>query len=203
MKRNVKTFKASEITEKQINQIKKIATSRYSKNIYHTYFEWMNMNTIKKSLRKHDYVALGEDWFLFYLVSDNEVQFCEWVAADNKENKTKQTLEMLSTFRKILIENKSKKFSAGCRHDTSYPFYQKLLEKGYIKQHSNIIDIDYCTAPPLVQHIADSPRVLRDFLAIKEIQENPNYLKYFLHQVNFTVTDKFVAKYSKKSKIKQ
>lgn len=202
MERCVKVFKACEVTKKQLKKIKKIAASRYNNEIYHTYFRWMDTDTFKAGVRENVDVALGEDWFLFYLVHDYRVEFCEWVASDNKKDKMRQVLEMLSTFRKILIENKDKNFSGGCRHDTSYPFYQKLLEKGYIKQRSNIIDIDYCTAPLLVQHIADSPRVLRDFLAVKEVRENPDYLKYFLHFVDFTVTDKFVSKYSKHQKVK-
>lgn len=203
MERSVKTYKSQEIDEEKLMRIKKIAASRCSEEIYNTYYKQINLTELQKALQKNGFISLGEDWFLFYEIYDEEVIFGGWVATDNKKNKIKQVSEMLNTFKTIFIKYKDKTFYASCRHDSSYRFYETMLQKGYLKHYYDIIEMDVDIAPPAIQPLNDFPPMLQHFLHIKEVRENPEYLKYFLHDLEFTVTDKFIDKYSKKPKVKR
>lgn len=51
---------------------------------------------------------------------------------------------MMNVLKRILYEYRNKRFTASMRHDTSYQFYSKMLQKGYLKEFSHTLDIDYC-----------------------------------------------------------
>ncbi len=205
--RSVKVYKGKEIDNEKIAKIKKIAKARYAKEIYDTTF--LSIDSIENfAYYLHDIpvedeiLVLGEDWFLCFTVSDNIVEFLEWVAVDNKSTKLAQSIEMMNVLKRILFECRNKEFHAAMRNDTSYQLYSKMLQRGYFKETSCTFDIDYCNgfAPEQVRNIYYNYPNINDFLNSDESKSHSEYLKYILHCLTFYVTDKFIDKYFKLTK---
>lgn len=205
----VNIYTGKEIDNKKIKFIKSIAEERYNEEIYKKYFA--NLNDRKDLARIHNVrpdsqsLALGEDWFLCFTETDYYVQISEWVALNN-ENKLKQTVEMLETLKQIFLKNKNKSFRADMRHDTSYPMYVKMIERGLFKEVSEEYIID--TAAPqefqdLKGSLMDTFDSMGDFLASEVAKQYTEYYTYILHHLKFYVTKKFSEKYNKQSELKR
>ena len=202
----IRIYKGNEISENLIQELKNIAQKKYSKDIYEEYF-W-GIKTIKDLCNLHstkmneEILVLGTDWFLCYKDSKFEIQFLEWVSLDNS-NKIKQTIEMMEFFKHMIINNKDKFFYASMRHDTSYKIYLILKHKGYFKQYKNEVIIDFVTPyqiQKIIERYKDQYESLDEFLANNETNIYDEYLKYFLHNVEFSITEKFIDKFGKKLK---
>ena len=202
----IRIYRGNKISEDLIQELKNIAQKRYSKDIYEEYF-W-GIKTIKDLCDLHstkmneETLVLGTDWFLCYKDSKFEIQFLEWVSLDN-DNKIKQTIEMMEFFKHMIINNKDKFFYASMRHNTSYKIYSILKQKGFFKQYKNEVIIDF-VAPYQIQNIIQKYKEeynsLDEFLASNERNMYDEYLKYVLHNVEFSITEKFVDKYDKNKK---
>ena len=196
--RSVNVYKGEEIDWKKISKIKEIASKRLAKDIYYTGFS--DIEDIDYLAYLHDIdvedeiLVLGNDWFLCYTITDNTVTFIEWVAEYNKDSKFAQSIEMMNTLKKIIMDNKDKEFIADMRHDSSYQFYLKMLEKNYFKEDTHSLDIDICNgfAPIAVINMKDNNSLIKKFLKSRKVRKHPEYLKYIIHCLTFSVTDKFI-----------
>lgn len=199
MSRTIKVYIGYEISEDVIARLKHIAKSRYDKRIYDDYYS--TIENIQELSFNHDLspereiIILGEDWFINYTISDSIVTFLEWVAIDNQDTKLKQTYEMMQSLKAILINNQDKQFTSDMRHDTSYQFYLKLKQRGFIKEDLHGIEYDICSAPEGVKYIDINYNTIEEFFESEEAKQHPEYYKFILHHLAFTVTDKFVKKY--------
>lgn len=206
MERKVKVYVGTEIDQDKISKIKTIASSRYVEEIYNCYFG--DIDNIEQLAYYHgvdindEILVLGKDWFIMYAVSKDKVVFLEWVASNCKEEKMFQTTEMLSAFKGVLLKNKKRMFESCLRHDSSYPFYSRMVQNGYFEEEYNYLAIDNCISPKEVKEIGEYYDCLKFVVESKESQKHPEYLKYIFHDVSFSLTDKFTSKYGKR-KIKK
>ena len=201
----VAIFKGKEIDKSKIEILKMIAYRRYTQEIYNGYFS--GIEDVYDLAFLHDVnfdmenIAIGTDWFLCYTESEYFVQISEWVSIDN-ENKIQQVVEMMSTLKKIFLQNKEKLFTADMRHDTSYTMYLKMLQRGYFKEFSHEYIID-CAAPSQVQDLKikfiDKFNNIEEFLANEFSNDYSEYFKYILHHLSFMISNKFIKKYSDSS----
>lgn len=206
MGRIIERFKGKEISEEKIAKIRTIASKRYSKAIYNS--SYWNVETIEDLAYLHDInvndeiVILGDDWFLCYTELDDEVTILEWVAVDNKEHRLIQSIEMMNTFNRILIQNKTKLFKASMRHDSSYQFYCKMLKKEFFNEQSHTLEIDNCYgyAPERLKYLEEEYSSLEHFLDSNEAKEHSEYLKFILHCLEFYITDDFSKRFIKLKK---
>lgn len=201
----VEIFKGKEISKSKIEILKSIAYRRYSREIYNEYFN--SIEDVKDLAYLHDVsidmenLVIGTNWFLCYTETDYDVQISEWVSIDIG-NKIQQVAEMMSTLKKIFLQNSDKLFIADMRHDTSYVMYLKMLQRGYFQEfrHEYIID---CAAPNQVQDLKikfmKKFNSIEDFLASDVSNDYTEYFKYILHRLSFVITSKFIKKYDKPS----
>lgn len=208
--RKIEIYNGKEIDKEKINKIKQIAADSYAIPIYESSYH--NINNIDQLAILHDvYVEdeiliLGEDWFLCYYVSENEVAFLEWVAISNVSSKFVQSIEMMNVFNSILFKHKNKRFIAEMRHDTSYQIYSKMLQRGYFEEENHTLDIYNCDGlePIAIKILEYSCKNLeyddshiKEFLKSTETLKHPEYLNYILHCISFQVTDAFSKRYAK------
>lgn len=198
--RSVEIFKGKEIDDKKITRLREIAEGRYDRALYDC--SYCGIETVQGLACIHgvkvddEVLILGQDWFLCYKVLDGAVIFLEWVALDNKDYKFTQTVEMINALQNIFLQHKDKHFIASMRHDTSYQFYLQTLQRGYFTELAHSVDIDFCNgfAPERLKYLEDDYQMLENFLNSKEADEHSEYLKYVLHDLKFSVTDKLVDK---------
>lgn len=79
------------------------------------------------------FITLGEDWYFIYRNNSGYIVIEEWGALRDTSEKIAQSVEMYNAFWQLFINNYDKKIKASLLQDTSYPFYLKLKENGYIK----------------------------------------------------------------------
>lgn len=197
----VEVFNGKEINKSKIEILKNIASRRYTKEIYIEYFsDIKNVSDLaylhNVSIGKEKLV-IGTDWFLCYTESDYHVQISEWVSIDN-EHKIQQVAEMMTILKKIFLQNKEKIFIADMRHDTSYGMYLKMAQSGFFQELSHTCIVD-CAAPNQVQDLKRKFKNIEDFLASDISYDYAEYYKYILHNLSFSITDKFIKKYGNPS----
>lgn len=194
----VEVFKGKYINESKIKILKSIVYRRYSKEIY-KYFS--NIKDAKDLANLHgeniedETLVMGTDWFLCYSEMNFFVQISEWVSIDNG-NKFQQVAEMMTILKEIFLQNKEKIFIADMRHDTSYKMYSKMVQSGFFQELSHKCIID-CAAPmDLVRKFRSKFNSIEDFLASDISNDYTEYHNYILHRIGFSITDKFIKKYS-------
>ena len=203
MARIIETFKGREIDKLKVAKIKKIAANRYTKQIYDSsYWSVENLDNLAfiYDINVDDIiVTLGEDWLLCYTISNDMVTFLEWIAVYNKNYKIIQSIEMMNTLKKVLVRYKEKCFKTSMRHDSSYQFYSSMLQRNYFEENSHTFDIDNCAgfAPERLKYLVDDYPSFEAFLNSTEAMEHPEYLKYILHDLEFSVTNKLLDKCAK------
>lgn len=201
--RTVEIYIGKEIDKEKITRIKQIAASRYASPIYKSYFSNINdLDDLHDIDINDEILILGKDWFLCCTVSRNTVAILEWIAIDDKKTKIIQSIEMMKVFKELMLQYKDKLFTAHMRHNTSYQFYLRMLEKGYFNECLHIIEIDACYGFEIerLKYLEYDYNRSEDFLNIPEFKEHPEYLTYVLHCLAFCVTDEFVNKYEKSKK---
>lgn len=204
--RRVNIFKGKEINNDVIARLKEITRIRYPEPVYNSCF-W-SLESVDNLAELHgvnveeEVLILGEDWFLCYGVFGNIVEFLEWVALNEPGTKFIQSIEMMKSLQQIFIQYSDKKFTTAMRHNGSYPFYQKMLQRGYFKEHSHTIDIDLCNgfAPEQLKYLDEEYLSLGEFLNSEEAKRNPEYMTYILHYLDFSVTNTFIEHCNKLTK---
>lgn len=204
--RKVDIFKGKEISNEIITRPKEITRIRCVEPVYNSN-SW-SLESVYNLAELHginvedEILVLGKDWFLCYRISENTVEFLEWIAQNEPETKFIQSIEMMKSLQKIFLQHKDKKFTTAMRHNGSYPFYLKMLQRGYFKELSHTIDIDICNgfAPERLKYLEEEYSSLENFLNSEEAKNNPEYLTYILHCLDFNVTDTFVKRCMKLAK---
>lgn len=201
--RKVNIFIGKEITDEKITKIRDITKTRYSHPVYDSTY-W-SIENVEQLAYLHDInveneiLVLGEDWFLCYTVSENTVEFLEWVSLNEPGTKFAQSIEMMHVLRRIFMQHSDKIFSTSMRHNGSYPFYLKMLQRKYFKERSHTVGIDFCNgfAPERLKYLEGDYKSLENFLTSEEAQNHPDYLTYILHCLTFNVTETFVEQCKK------
>lgn len=77
-----------------------------------------------------------------------------------------------------------------------------MLQRGYFNELSHTIDIDNCNgfAPERLKYLDEEYSSLDEFLNSEEAKQNPKYLTYILHCLDFSVTDTFMERCMKLTK---
>lgn len=206
LRKQVEYYNGKEINRKVLNRINLIDLKRIKEGI--TQFSMERVKSLKKICKEHEtdpedeHVILGEDWYIVYTnISDMEIEIKDWVAINNVENKLNQTMEMFNALKKILLEHENCNIYGMLRHSTSYPFYKKLLDEGYIEESVDIIDFDDYL--PKLEEIKQ--KILTDYDSIEDYLADPNRDRYegsamedyIYHEVSFNVTESFKNRYKK------
>lgn len=205
--RTIKILKGKEINEEAIAKIREITKLRYAEPVYNSsYWGIEDLNTLAELHGvepNNEILVLGEDWFLCYSYTENIVEFLEWVALNDIDNKFAQTLEMMRVLKNILIQNKEKKFTTSMRHNGSYPFYINMFKRGLFQELSHSYDIDICHgfAQERLKYLEDEYTCLSNFFNSEEAANHPEYLTFILHNIDFIVTDIFIERYAKTKKL--
>ena len=204
MREQVKHYQGKEITKEVIRKMNLIELFRQKEGL--TTFTIENIDTLEELCDYHDTnpeqenVIIGEDWYLMYTTYNYELEIQEWISLNNVKDKLIQTMEMFNWIKKVLLENKDKIIYATLRHSTSYNFYKLLKEKRYIHQINKYIDI----ADDIPEDLLSIIENRNEFISLerflnKEKKEILNDLPDFIyHSVEFTLSNKFIKKYTKK-----
>lgn len=183
-----KKYIGDEIGYFEIMLIKTIAVNRYDKAIFDYYYkEISSLQDLAAKLgieANNINLVLGDDWFIMYEDIDGIVTFIEWIALEIKGRKLSQAVEMSNALNIILEQNKDKEFIASMRHDTSYQFYQKLLQKKYIIELFHSLSIDW--AEPNNLSLDDCEEIVKYFPNNENLYD-AEFLKFVFHNINFKV----------------
>ena len=131
----IKKLTGFEITSKDIIHTNKIIKTRIPKK---EYYDIKNVTTIELLAEYYDTsvhtlnLIIADDWYLLYESEEDRIDLLEWYSLKNAKMSMKRTIEMLSTFKEILIENKNNLFYAEMIHTTSFKLYSFLQEKGLL-----------------------------------------------------------------------
>lgn len=201
--RKITYYQGKEITEKVLNEINKIARERYDERTLEQREEGMSPLTNgylwNNTSRQEENVILGEDWFITYADKKNEIEILEWVSLEKVSNKLEQTIEMFTEIKKILLLSKDRKISAYMKHLTSYPFYEKLLEKGYFEEIHNYPQIEHGIiegSKEDIQEIVKKYGSLYEYLKSHN-KEYQHLEQCIYHDTTFRITNKFIKRYQK------
>lgn len=187
-----KLYKGKEISYFDISAMKNIASNRYCREIYEMYYN--NIYSLQGLAKRFDCLpedlrlVIGLDWFILYEVTDYYVGLLDWVAINDSDRKMKQSIDMLHTLKEIIRENHKKEFSTCMRHDTSYQIYLKMLEKHYIKETFHSISIDAAEPNDLTEE--DCEEIVKQFSGNENLYD-PEFLKFVLHNINFSIDENF------------
>jgi len=206
MRKKVEYYHGYEITPQVLKEIERIDSTRETEGT--TEFNNTKVKNLQELCEVHntteeqEHIILGEDWYINYAtISEEEIDIKDWVAIEKVENKFTQTIEMFNTLKKILLEYQHCDIYSMLRHSTSYPFYKKLMNEGYIDEGYDIIDFDDCL--PKLEEIKEKILTeydsLEDYLSDenREKYEDSNIEDYIYHDVVFNMTEKFRDRYKK------
>lgn len=136
MERNVKTYCIEEIDNECIKRINTI--SKYA--FYHDDDEFLqNVEELIFYYEKYPgtlFIIMGEDWYIIYNKYGDYIEIDEWTAILETKDKLIQSLEMYNAFVELFINNCDMKFKVSLLENTSYPFYLKMKERGYVEELS-------------------------------------------------------------------
>ena len=206
MRKKVEYYKGNKITKKVLKRIHLIDTKRIQEGT--NQFDMEECRTLKElcetyeTIPKQIHLILGEDWYIVYTyLSEEEIDIKDWVAIDKVENKFTQTMEMFSALKKILLAHKNYDIYSMLRHSTSYPFYQKIVNNGYIEEGYDIVALDDSEEEieAIKEQILDKYDSVEDYLRdeSRERYEGTHIDDYIYHNVVFNTTDKFNNKYKR------
>ena len=144
-------------------------------------------------------IILGEDWFLIYVSEQDEIIIEAWVSNDSRGEVFIQSMEMYTEFKNVLLANENKLFNSYMKKTTSYNFFKKMLEKGFLEVFSEETDLASYTPFSVIEPLLMKYGSVPEFIKLKEdnVDVEPEVDKYLFCDVEFGVTDKFVKKYKK------
>lgn len=181
MNRKVKLYSYSELDIENISKVLVIKKFVMPLESYNKYYS--SIDSVLKFIQLYYdnpediSLVIGEDWFLLYAFDGDNVWILDWASINNKETKVSQSLEMYSFFKILFKEFYDKQFCACMKEETSYPFYLKLLNDGYILERKNIL--------------------IKSKKTIKNDRNDNNYL------IEFIFSDKFKEKYVYRKTLKK
>ncbi len=200
MQKRIHFYKGQDISQEQIKAIQNIAYQRYPKEIFDKYYK--NIQNITDLAKNHhtkvqnEQLILGRDWMILYKIEKKKLTFLEWIAINKQENNIRQSIEMYKEMKRVLIENFNKQMIASMRHDTTYQLYLKLIEKGLLleKEHNFYID----SSIPKDIYINQLKKIKEETFSSKEIEKYSSYYPFFLHYVEFYLTNNITSISQKK-----
>ena len=206
MRSKVEYYSGNKITNKVLKRINLIDLKRIQEGI--TKFSMGRIKSLKSLCKSHEttpeneHIILGEDWYIIYTdISDIEIEIKDWVAIHSVESKFSQTMEMFNALKHILLEHENHIIYSTLRHSTSYQFYKKLLNEGYIEAGDEIIDFDDCNPELEIikQEILSKYDSIEDYLLdeSREKYERSSIEDYIYHDVSFNITNSFKNRYKK------
>lgn len=206
MRGKVEYYDGREITKKELERVNLIELKSIEEGI--TIFEMESIKTLTelsyshKTKSKNEHLILGEDWYISYTtISDSEIEINDWISINKVKNKFEQTMEMFNAIKQILVTHSDKHISAIFRHSTSYPFYKKFLDEGYLEELLDNVEFDDYL--PTVEEIFE--KILEQYDSIEKYLSDPNREKFekehiedfIYHEVIFQVSQKFKNRYKK------
>lgn len=206
MRKKVEYHKGTDLTKEILKRIHLIDAKRIQEGT--TQFNMEECRTAEELCEIYETtpeatnIILGEDWYIIYAyISEEEIDIKDWVAIDKVENKFTQTMEMFSALKKILLAHKDYDIYSMLRHSTSYPFYQKLVNEGYVEEGYDMVDLDESSEELEVikQEILDEYDSIEDYLSDekRERYEGTHLDDNIYHNVVFNTTEKFNNKYKR------
>jgi len=166
------------------------------------------VKSLKKLCKEHEvkpkdeHIVIGEDWYIIYAnISEFEIEIKDWVAIGNVENKFAQTMEMFTALKQILLNHENHDIYSTLRYSTSYKFYEKFRDEGYLEEGISIVDFD--TYLPKLEEIKEKILseydTLYDYLADENRERYEEYAleDYIYYDVCFNITDAFKKRYKK------
>lgn len=205
MRKKVEHYVGEEITESVISTINLMAMRRYEEGVFSCLFE--GVDTLEDlcswhgALPQQENVVMGEDWVIIYVERKNDIEIVEWLDIEDVSDKFSQTIEMMNAMKEILLSSKGRCVIAEMRHDTSYQFYKKLLDKDFVVSNHDSLELDPVAPSDIEKMVSDVESIygsLDKYFLQKDRKIDPEIDKYFYHYVSFGITDKFVKRYGKK-----
>lgn len=204
LRKKVEHYVGEEITEDVINSINLMAMKRYEEGVFCVLFE--GADTLEDlcswhgALPEQENVLLGQDWVIIYVKRKNDIEIVEWLDLEDVSDKFGQTIEMMNAMKDILLSSRGLRVIAEMRHDTSYQFYKKLLDREFVESYHDSVELDP-SAPSDIEKMAGDVEntygSLNKYFLERDGEIDPEIDKYFYHYVSFGVTDKFVKRYVK------
>ena len=206
MRKKTEYYNGREITRSVLKRVNLIDLKRIQEGI--NQFSMEEVKSLKALCKIHgvnqedEHLILGEDWYILYTdISDIEIEIKDWVAVSNVENKFSQAMEMFNALKIILLEHASHDIYGTLRHSTSYKFYQKFLEEGYLEEQLSTIDFDDYL--PKIEAIKE--KILSEYDSLyayladesRERYEESALEDYIYYDVCFNITDAFKKRYKK------
>ena len=206
LRRKVEYYNGKEITRAVLKRVNLIDLKRIQEGI--TQFAMEEVKSLKSLCEAHEvnpedeHLIIGEDWYILYTdISDIEIEIKDWVAIGNVDNKLMQTMEMFNALKKVLLAHEDHDIHGTLRHSTSYKFYKKFLDEGYLEEGLNILDFDdeQPRLAAIKEKILSEYDSLYDYLADenRERYENDALEDYIYYDVCFNITDAFKKRYKK------
>ena len=206
MVRNVNYYEGEQISDDVIFLAKDIISKCDNAWI----LSWRDIDCVEDLCSFHgsyldeERMFLGEDWVISYVDSfdDDEIYIGQWARCES-DNKFLQSVEMMMALKKILLNSNGRKISCGMRHDTSFPFYQSFLKKGFLEELSSSTEVDNYLYNSkelnrVIKSILNEYNSLDDYFSNRGYDEFPSrFHKLIFHEVSFCVTDRFVKRYKK------
>lgn len=201
MEREVKHYLGSEIDMEVISKLFAISAIRGFKvegvNPYEEIESIDDLGIILNSDINNIHVILGTDWFITYLNNKNEIEILEWASIKKETGIFRQTLEMLKYMISILLESKNHQIKAVMRHSTSYKFYKLLKENGYIEETYDNLGLEDTIPLSVIEDTEIPLSKLKNLTEFLETYPNTEYSEYIHHDLKFSLTPKFYARYNK------
>ncbi len=182
MNREVRLIKGSDMIEKDFLRIKVIN--------YFFYGEPSIFPTVAAEIPNVEnpdnlYIILGKDWYIAYEEDETSVKIKMWVKREKTSDSYSQSLEMLEAFKNLFINNSEKLFYASLIYDTSYPFYLRLKERGYIEE------VTHTLSGEKLKKLLFNRKMPNDLAPNSKLNFEMN------HDVCFKMSDKFKERYSR------
>lgn len=192
----ITTYKGTEITKEILDKVLSIAKSKYDERIYDEYYG--NVINVSDLAYVHgidvsdEAIILGEDWYFEYADLDDTVAILEWVSTKSERSNLIKGLEMKKHLLKFFMDNSDKMFEAEMRHDSSYKFYQLMVEKGIFEEFFQETMLDVSTPTNFIKVINENySGDINSFLNSEDAIKYKDYYKFIMHSLIFTCTNNF------------
>lgn len=197
MSRKIEIVNGVNLTDFQVHQINSIYLSAFVDYNYSVERK-EDFEELFDYLLKDITFIIGEDWFIVYSVEDDYIDILLWAAKYNSDNKISQSVEMYNALKTLFLRYYNCYFTAEMIHSTSYQFYLKMLEKGYINPNYDFLKLyNLNLLEQLKLKIIGSDNVTNQVLDSGLFIRDERLYKV-IHEVNFELTDSFKRKYCRK-----
>lgn len=136
MERSVKTYSIEELNNEHVKRINTISRYAFQTDDEEFLSDVEELIFYYEKIPGTLFIMMGEDWYIIYDIFYDYIEIDEWAAILETKEKIVQSIEMYNAFEELFINNCDLKFKVSLLDNTSYPFYLKLKEKGYVEELS-------------------------------------------------------------------